>query len=53
MILGITCSSIFQAESNYSFKMGMKLKKFENYKIELINIEILEKENFQELTSLL
>ena len=51
MILGITCSSIFQSEYSYSFSKN-ETKKFEEYSFELNSINIIEKNNFQELKAL-
>ena len=50
MILGITCSSIFQSEFNYSFA-DKEIKSDGKYSYELKNIKIFEKNNFQELTA--
>jgi cytochrome c-type biogenesis protein CcmF len=47
-ILGITCSSVFQAQHQLSFSKDDMLK-INNYSLKLANIEIYEKENFQEL----
>ena len=48
MILGITCSSIFQSEYTYSFSQN-EMKTFEKYSFTLKNVEIIEESNFQEL----
>jgi len=48
MILGITCSSIFQSEYSHSFSLN-EIKKYEDYSFELNDIKIFEKSNFQEL----
>ncbi|MDC0194870.1 heme lyase CcmF/NrfE family subunit [Alphaproteobacteria bacterium] len=47
-ILGITCSSVFQAQHQLSISKD-ELLKINNYSLKLANIEIYEKENFQEL----
>ena len=49
-ILGITCSSIFQSVHNQSFSLNEE-KNINGYKIELNEIEIKEKSNFQELSA--
>ena len=48
LIIGVTCSSVFQSEFNLKFneKESIKIGK---YLFKLENIEILEKENYQEL----
>ena len=48
MILGITCSSIFQSEFNYSFS-SKESKKLGRYSYELEDIKIYKKNNYQEL----
>ena len=48
MILGITCSSVFKLEINDSFLLN-DVKTYGKYTFELEKIDILEKENFQEL----
>ena len=48
MILGVTCSSVFQSEFNGSFKINEK-KINGKYFFELMDIEVLEKKNYQEL----
>ena len=48
MILGITCSSIFQVEHKHSFSINESIK-IGKYSIKLENTEIFEKNNFQEL----
>ena len=47
-ILGITCSSVFQAEHKHSFLSNESVK-VGKYILKLKNTEIIEKENFQEL----
>ena len=47
-ILGVTCSSVYQSEYNYSFSLN-EIKKEEKYSFQLTNIEIIEKNNFQEV----
>ena len=49
MILGITCSSIFQSESNLSFSIN-ETKQINGYKYELKETKIYNKSNYQELT---
>ena len=48
MILGITSSSIFKSEYNFSLEQN-EVKKFNQYSVKLTGIEIFEKNNFQEL----
>ena len=48
MIMGITCSSIFQSEFNGSFEVGEK-KYYGKYSFELDSVETLKKNNYQEL----
>ena len=48
MILGITCSSIFQTEHKHSFALNESIK-IGKYTIKLENTNIFEKDNFQEL----
>ena len=48
MILGITCSSVFKKEFNYSFSEN-ETKKLGEYSYELSNLEFNERKNFQEL----
>ena len=48
MILGITCSSIFQSEHNESFKIN-ETKKIGKYSLTLKSVDTLEKNNFHEL----
>ena len=50
MILGITCSSVFQSKSNYSLAIN-EINKGQNYSYELKDVKILEGANFQELTA--
>ena len=47
-ILGITCSSIFQTEYKHSFLLNESIK-VGQYTLKLEAIEVLEKDNFQEL----
>ena len=48
MILGITCSSVFQNENRYSITKN-QIVKLNNYSLMLKKTEISEKKNFQEL----
>ena len=48
MILGITCSSIFQSEHNEIFALN-ETKKIGKYSLTLKDIDIVKKNNFQEL----
>ena len=52
MILGITCSSVFKSEYSLSILKNEEIK-FDKYSVELIEIKILEKDNFQELKAFL
>ena len=47
-ILGITCSSIFQTEYKHSFLLNESIKVGE-FTLKLEDIEVFEKDNFQEL----
>ena len=47
-ILGITCSSVFQAEHKHSFLSNESIK-IGKYILKLKNTKIIEKDNFQEL----
>jgi len=51
MILGITCSSVFKSEYSLSILKNEEIK-FDKYSVELIDIKILERDNFQELNHL-
>lgn len=51
MILGITSSSVFKLEINDSFLIN-DVKTYGNYTFELEEIDVLEKENFQELRAI-
>ena len=51
MIIGITCSSIFQTEIKHSFKLNEK-KESGKYSYELKQIKIFEESNYQELMAL-
>jgi cytochrome c-type biogenesis protein CcmF len=50
MILGITCSSIFQSELSYSFSLN-DTKKEGKFSFQLEKIEVSEKKNYQELSA--
>ena len=52
MILGITCSSVFKSEYSLSILKNEEIK-FDKYSVELIDIKILERDNFQELKAFL
>ena len=47
-ILGITCSSVFQSEYKYSFLVN-DINKVKNFTLELKDVKIFQKSNFQEL----
>ena len=47
-ILGITCSSVFQSEYKYSFLIN-DINKVKNFTLELKDVRIFQKSNFQEL----
>ena len=47
-ILGITCSSVFQSEYKYSFLVN-DINKVKNFTLELKDVRIFQKSNFQEL----
>ena len=47
-ILGITCSSVFQSEYKYSFLIN-DINKVKNFTLELKDVKIFQKSNFQEL----
>ena len=51
MILGITCSSIFQSEHYLSFNISEK-KEINNYSYELTGTKIQNKDNFKELVGI-
>ena len=51
MILGITCSSVFQSEYSHSFKVNEK-KELGGYTFELKETKIYKKENFKELMAI-
>ena len=50
MVLGITCSSIFQSDFNDSFKINEK-KQIGKYLYELKSIDIYQNKNYQELVA--
>jgi len=51
MILGVTCSSIFQSEHNQTFVLK-ETKKIGGYSLTLDEIKISDKNNFQELLAI-
>ena len=50
LILGITCSSVFQSEYNHLFEIS-ETKKIGKYTLKLEEVKIFEKDNFQELSA--
>ena len=51
MIIGITVSSVFKYEQNYTLKEGETVT-FKDVKIAFADLEVRDKKNFQELRAI-